>query len=103
MGSPFNGLYEVWQKQYTSDNSVQTPFVPEIQALINQLLLRADQNFPDHDVAKARMEVTGFVGQIASEWLKKERKLIGRAIAVAEQEGDSAEVQRQVQQLQALM
>ncbi len=103
LASPFLALYEVWQKQYTSADLKKASFAPEIQATINRLLLRADQQFPDHDAAAALSEIRLFTAQIKNEWLKRERKRLSFALSEAERKKDTEAIEKIVNELQALI
>ncbi len=108
VGTPFEELYEWWKKYYTSAVSFENDLAAEaglpasLKNLIETVVLWAEKEYPSWTLKQAENESQFIITNIHQEWVKRQRHELQRRLARAEKEANTIEVNRLLQQLQAL-
>jgi DNA primase len=99
---PMVGLYESLKKQYNGSGSTEEVLEREYQNSIDILVLKADKDYNDFDLEKAKKEIDILLGRIKSQWQNNKRAELTNALKEAEKENNLELLQKILKQIMDL-
>ena len=96
------GLYESLKKQYNGSIDKGGEIEKEQQSSIDILVLKADKDYGDFDLEKAKKEIEILLARIKSQWQSDRRAELTGALKEAEKNKDTALLQQILKQIMDL-